>query len=285
MAHFDAWASAFGETRTSIELAPEGSGYRARTRFARFENLPELMAMFKETADIKTADMMNIPCPNANYHTIVADPTAVQKEMVTALSERAARIHSGGVDPSQDNILKIITDGRKIGLDQRLANPLLPDDPKSKVNLCAENITRIWGETREQRLTQLLFCDYSTPKSNIWVADKKSTRPYAEQMRTVAGRYLTMNSSVAFNVYDDLKAKLILKGIPPQEIAFIHEADTDEQKQALFAKVRKGQVRVLFGSTPKVGVGTNVQDKLIALHDLDCRVIRSYTNYTPRLVG
>jgi hypothetical protein len=241
MAHFDAWASTFGEARTSIELAPEGNGYRARTRFARFENLPELMSMFKEVADIKTADTLDLPRPKANFHTVVVKPTELQKGMVRDLSERAKAVHDKKVDPTQDNMLKITTDGRKIGLDQRLINPMLPDDPSSKVNACMENIFNIWERTADKRLTQAVFCDFSTP-----------------------------NADGRFNVYDDIKDKLIARGVPADEIAFIHDASTEAQKKELFAKVRQGKVRVLFGSTFKMGSGTNVQDRLIALHDIDC---------------
>ncbi|MDL2233176.1 hypothetical protein LJC63_06305 [Ruminococcaceae bacterium OttesenSCG-928-L11] len=241
MAHFDAWASTFGETQTAIELAPEGTGYRARTRFAKFQNLPELMNMFCEVADIKTADTLDLERPDAHFHTVVVKPTEIQKEMVAELSERAAAVHNKEVEPEQDNMLKITSDGRKIGLDQRLMNPMLPDDPASKVNACMENIYNIWEDSAEKRLTQLCFCDFSTP-----------------------------NKDGRFNVYDDIKGKLIAKGIPEDEIAFIHDANTETQKKELFAKVRSGKVRVLFGSTFKCGAGTNVQDRLVALHDLDC---------------
>lgn len=241
LTHFDAWASTFGETVTALELAPEGTGYRARTRFAKFHNLPELMCMFKEVADIKTADMLDLPRPKANYQTVVVKPTELQKDMVEELSERAREVHSGSVDPRNDNMLKITSDGRKIGLDQRLMNPLLPDDPDSKVNACMNNVYEMWRDTNADRLTQLVFCDFSTP-----------------------------NSDGRFNVYDDIRAKLIEKGVPEDEIAFIHDANTETRKKELFAKVRKGQVRILFGSTFKMGSGTNVQDRLIMLHDLDC---------------
>ena len=241
MMHFDSWASTFGETVNSVELAPEGTGYRARTRFSKFHNLPELMGMFKDVADIQTAEMLNLPRPKANYHTVVVEPSEMQKAMVQELSSRAALVHKGDVDPTEDNMLKIITDGRKIGLDQRLMNPSLPDDPGSKVNACMENVYRIWDETKAERLTQLIFCDFSTP-----------------------------NKDKRFNLYDDIRGKLLKKGVPEHEIAFIHEADSDEKKKELFAKVRKGQIRVLLGSTQKMGTGTNVQNKLIATHDLDC---------------
>ena len=238
--HFDAWASTFGETVTAIELAPEGTGYRARTRFAKFFNLPELMAMFKEVADIKTADQLHLPVPNAHYETMAVKPSVYQEEMVEALSERASKVHSGAVDPKEDNMLRITSDGRKLGLDQRLMNPLLPDEPGSKVNTCMENILRIYKEGDAQKLTQLVFCDLSTP-----------------------------HGDGSFNVYDDIRDKLVASGIPREEIQFIHDADTEIKKKELFAKVRSGQVRILFGSTQKLGAGTNVQDRLIALHDLD----------------
>ena len=246
LAHFDCWASTFGETVTAIELAPEGTGYRARTRFAKFFNLPELMNLFKEAADIKTADQLHLPTPEAVVHTVLAKPTEIQKEMVQELSQRAAAVHSGTVDASVDNMLKITSDGRKLGLDQRLINPLLPDDPQSKVNLCVENIAQIWRDGVEDKLTQLAFCDISTPRGDG-----------------------------SFNVYEDIRQKLMAKGVPETEIAFIHNADTEVKKKELFAKVRSGQVRVLLGSTSKMGAGTNVQDRLIALHDLDCRATRS----------
>ena len=238
--HFDAWASTFGETVTAIELAPEGTGYRARTRFAKFFNLPELMAMFKEVADIKTADQLHLPVPNAHYETMAVKPSVYQEEMVEALSERASKVHSGAIDPKEDNMLRITSDGRKLGLDQRLMNPLLPDEPGSKVNACMENILRIYKEGDAQKLTQLVFCDLSTP-----------------------------HGDGSFNVYDDIRDKLVASGIPKEEIQFIHDADTEIKKKELFARVRSGQVRILFGSTQKLGAGTNVQDRLIALHDLD----------------
>ena len=240
LTHFDSWASTFGETTTAIELAPEGTGYRARTRFAKFFNLPELMNMFKEVADIKTSDQLNLPVPDAKFETVVVQPSEFQKDMVADLSERAAAVHSGIVDPSVDNMLRITTDGRKIGLDQRLMNPMLPDDPNSKLNACVGNILRIWQEGQTDKLTQLVFCDFSTPKNNGM-----------------------------FNVYDDIKAKLLAAGVPSEEVAFIHNADTEAKKKDLFAKVRTGQVRVLLGSTQKMGAGTNVQDKLVAVHHLD----------------
>ena len=240
LTHFDAWASTFGETTTAIELAPEGTGYRARTRFAKFFNLPELMAMFKEAADIKTSDQLNLPVPDAKFETVVVKPSEIQQDMVQALSERAAEVHSGSVDPSVDNMLKITSDGRKIGLDQRLMNSALPDDPNSKLNACVNNVLRIWNDTKEQKLTQLIFCDMSTPKGDG-----------------------------SFNVYDDIRTKLLNAGVPEQEIEFIHNADTENKKAELFSKVRSGQVRVLLGSTAKMGAGTNVQTLLVAVHHLD----------------
>lgn len=261
MSHFDAWASTFGETTTAIELAPEGTGYRARTRFAKFFNLPELMNLFKEVADIKTADQLNLPRPTAHYETVVVKPSAYQQEMVQALSERAAAVHSGAVEPSVDNRLRITSDGRKLGLDQRLMNPLLPDDPGSKVNACVQNIVRIWREGAAEKLTQLVFCDLSTPRGKA--ASEKETADADTLLADETG-------SENFNVYDDIRAKLIAQGIPKEQIAFIHEANTEVRKKELFAKVRSGQVRVLMGSTAKMGAGTNVQDRLAALHDLDC---------------
>ena len=240
LTHFDCWASTFGETTTSIELAPEGTGYRARTRFAKFFNLPELMTMFKEVADIKTSDQLHLPVPEAKFETVLVKPSEIQKEMVQSLSERAGKINAGIVDASEDNMLCVTNDGRKIGLDQRLMNPLLPDDPNSKLNACVRNVLRIWEEGTEQRLTQLLFCDLSTPKGD--------------------GQ---------FNVYDDVKKKLLAAGVPETEVAFIHTADTEAKKKELFSKVRTGQVRILLGSTAKMGAGTNVQDRLVAVHHLD----------------
>ena len=261
MSHFDAWASTFGETTTAIELAPEGTGYRARTRFAKFFNLPELMNLFKEVADIKTADQLNLPRPTAHYETVVVKPSAYQQEMVQALSERAAAVHSGAVDPSVDNMLRITSEGRKLGLDQRLMNPFLPDDPGSKVNACVRNIVRIWREGAAEKLTQLVFCDLSTPRGKA--ASEKEAADADTLLADETG-------SENFNVYDDIRAKLIAQGIPKEQIAFIHEANTEVRKKELFAKVRSGQVRVLMGSTAKMGAGTNVQDRLAASHDLDC---------------
>ena len=240
LTHFDCWASTFGETTTAIELAPEGTGYRARTRFAKFFNLPELMSMFKEVADIKTSDQLHLPVPEAKFETVVAKPSDLQKEMVQGLSKRAAEIHSGAVDASVDNMLCVTNDGRKIGLDVRLMNPMLPDDPDSKLNVCVRNVLKIWEEGKDQKLTQLLFCDLSTPKND--------------------GN---------FNVYDDIRKKLIAAGVPESEIEFIHNADTEAKKAALFSKVRSGDVRVLLGSTAKMGAGTNVQQRLVAVHHLD----------------
>ena len=240
LTHFDAWASTFGETTTAIELAPEGTGYRARTRFAKFFNLPELMNMFQEAADIKTSDQLHLPVPEAKFETVVVKPSEIQQDMVKSLSERAAEVHSGAVDPSVDNMLKITSDGRKIGLDQRLMNPLTPDDPDSKLNACVDNVLRIWNETKEDNLTQLIFCDMSTPKGDG-----------------------------SFNVYDDIRTKLLAAGVPESEVEFIHNADTEGKKADLFSKVRSGKVRVLLGSTAKMGAGTNVQTLLVAVHHLD----------------
>ena len=274
LAHFDCWASTFGETTTAIELAPEGTGYRARTRFAKFYNLPELMSMFKIAADIKTADQLHLPRPEAVYHTEVSQPTAIQKEMVQMLSERAAKVHSGTVDPSNDNMLKITSDGRKLGLDQRIINPDLPDDPSSKVNRCVDNIFRIWQDGQAGKLTQLVFCDLSTPKI---AAAKRAEKPAGGALDNPELHALEtqlasdgITSDVPFSVYDDIRSKLVALGIPREQIAYIHEANTEVRKKELFAKVRSGQVRVLMGSTFKMGAGMNVQDRLIALHDLDC---------------
>ena len=239
--HFDSWAATFGEKVTAMELKPEGTGFRSKTRFAKFYNLPELISIWKEAADIQTADMLNLPTPEPEYITVTTDPSAFQKEMVEELGERAEAVRKGQVDPSVDNMLRITSDGRKLALDQRLQNPLLPDDPNSKVNACVKNVFQEWQDSTEIKGTQLVFCDLSTPKGD--------------------GK---------FNVYDDIKQKLIAKGIPPEEIAFIHDANTEAQKAELFAKVRRGQVRVLIGSTQKMGAGTNVQDRIVASHDLDC---------------
>lgn len=239
--HFDAWASTFGETVTALEIAPEGNGYRLKTRFARFYNLPELMQMFREVADIQTADMLNLPVPEAEYRVVKVKPTELQEEMVEELGNRAERVRNNEVNPREDNMLKITNDGRKLALDQRLSNPLLPDDPGSKVNACVEEIYRHWEDGKEKKLTQLVFCDLSTPKTDG-----------------------------TFSVYNDIRDKLLAKGIPPEEIAFIHDANTDVRKKELFSKVRRGAVRILMGSTFKMGAGTNVQDRIIASHDLDC---------------
>ena len=239
--HFDAWASTFGETVTALEIAPEGNGYRLKTRFARFYNLPELMQMFREVADIQTADMLNLPVPEAEYRVVKVKPTKLQEEMVEELGNRAERVRNNEVNPREDNMLKITNDGRKLALDQRLSNPLLPDDPGSKVNACVEEIYRHWEDGKEKKLTQLVFCDLSTPKTDG-----------------------------TFSVYNDIRDKLLARGIPPEEIAFIHDANTDVRKKELFSKVRRGAVRILMGSTFKMGAGTNVQDRIIASHDLDC---------------
>ena len=241
LGHFDSWAASFGETVTAIELSPEGTGYRAKTRFARFFNLPELISLFKESADVQTADMLNLPVPEAEYINEVLKPSETQQEMVSSFADRAERVRNGNVDPRNDNMLKITNDGRKLALDQRLINDLLPDEPESKVNLCVENAYQVWEESTLDKSTQLIFCDLSTPKADG-----------------------------TFNVYDDVREKLVAKGIPREEIAFIHEANTETKKAELFAKVRSGQVRILLGSTPKLGAGTNIQDRLIALHHLDC---------------
>ena len=274
LAHFDCWASTFGETQTAIELAPEGTGYRARTRFAKFFNLPELMTLFKEAADIKTSDQLNLPTPTPIYHNEVAQPTEIQKQMVQELSERAARVHAQLVDPGTDNMLKITSDGRKLGLDQRIINPNLPDDPNSKVNRCVDNIHRIWQDGQADRLTQLVFCDLSTPKTGATGAKAAKTAGGnldSPELNAVERLIDKENpDEPGFTVYDDIREKLVARGIPREQIAFIHEANTETRKKELFAKVRSGQVRVLMGSTFKMGAGMNVQDRLVALHDLDC---------------
>lgn len=239
--HFDSWASTFGETITALELAPEGTNYRAKTRFAKFYNLPELMLMFREVADIQTADMLKLPVPKVNYHNIKTKPSEIQTEMVASLAKRAEKIRARLVEPQVDNMLKVTNDGRKLALDQRMIDPMLPDDPESKVNTCIDNVHRIWGEHADTKAAQLIFCDLSTPKNDG-----------------------------SFNVYDDIREKLIRRGVPAEQIRFIHEATTDVQKKELFAKVRSGEVRILLGSTQKMGAGTNVQDRLVALHNLDC---------------
>ena len=269
MTHFDCWASRFGETVTALELAPEGTGYRARTRFSKFFNLPELMNLFKEVADIKTADQLNLPTPEVEYHNIVAQPTEHQQEMVKALSERASLVHSGTVDPSQDNMLKITSDGRKLGLDQRIVNQMLPDEPGTKVNQCVENIMQIWRDGEADKLTQLVFCDISTPQAKA-PASKAAKTLDNPLLHALEGAVPLPEQEPAFTVYDDIRQKLIVQGMPADQIAFIHEANTEVRKKELFSKVRTGQVRVLMGSTAKMGAGTNVQDRLVALHDLDC---------------
>ena len=241
LVHFDAWAADFAEKVTKLEYAPEGTGFRQKTRLAKFHNLPELMAMFKEFADIKTADDLNLPVPECETHNITVKPTENQKKLVQSLGERAKRIHNKLVTSDIDNMLMVTNDGRKIGLDQRLINPLLPDEPGTKVNVCVDNVFQIWNDTSDQRLTQLIFCDFSTPKGDG-----------------------------SFNLYDDIKNKLIDKGVPKNEVAFIHDAASKEAKENLFSKVRSGHIRILIGSTQKMGAGTNIQDKLIASHDLDC---------------
>ena len=240
LGHFDSWASSFGETQTAIELAPEGTGYRAKTRFAKFFNLPELIALFKESADIQTPDMLKLPVPEAEYENVVLKPSEYQQDMVASLADRAEAVRNRLVEPNQDNMLQITNDGRKLALDQRLINDMLPDSETSKASTCVEKAFEIWEQTKEQKSTQLIFCDLSTPKGNG-----------------------------TFNVYDDIKNKLVEKGVPPEEIAFIHEANTETRKAELFGKVRSGQVRFLLGSTQKMGAGTNVQDRLIALHHID----------------
>ena len=270
MTHFDCWASRFGETVTALELAPEGTGYRARTRFSKFFNLPELMNLFKEVADIKTADQLNLPTPEVEYHNIVAQPTEHQKEMVQVLSERASRVHSGSVDPSEDNMLKITGDGRKLGLDQRIINQLLPDEPGTKVNQCVGNIMQIWREGEADKLTQLVFCDISTPQAQS-ASSKKAAKALDNPTLHALEQAVPLDEpEPAFTIYEDIRQKLIAQGMPAEQIAFIHEAKTEVQKKELFSKVRTGQVRVLLGSTSKMGAGTNVQDRLVALHDLDC---------------
>lgn len=293
LVHFDCWASTFGETVTAIELAPEGTGYRARTRFARFYNLPELMLLFKEAADIKTADQLNLPTPKAVYHNEVAQPSELQKEMVKKLSERAAAVHSGAVDPHLDNMLKITSDGRKLGLDQRVINPMLPDNPGSKVNLCVNNVFRFWHDGLDKKLTQLVFCDISTPKGRTAAKESRAVRAGGKlaggtELHALQDVTPEADAPESFSVYSDIRDKLIARGVPAGEIAFIHDADTEVKKKELFAKVRAGQVRVLMGSTAKMGAGMNVQDLLIASHDLDCpwrpgdleqrsgRIIRQY---------
>ena len=269
MTHFDCWASRFGETVTALELAPEGTGYRARTRFSKFFNLPELMNLFREVADIKTADQLHLPTPEVEYHNIVAQPTEQQKEMVQVLSERASKVHSGSVDPSVDNMLKITGDGRKLGLDQRIINQLLPDEPGTKVNQCVGNIMQIWRDGEADKLTQLVFCDISTPQAKA-PASKAAKTLDNPLLHGLEEAIPLDEPEPAFTIYEDIRQKLIAQGMPAEQIAFIHEAKTEVQKKELFSKVRTGQVRVLLGSTSKMGAGTNVQDRLVALHDLDC---------------
>ena len=262
MLHFDCWASRFGETVTALELAPEGTGYRARTRFAKFFNLPELMNLFREVADIKTADQLNLPVPEAEYLVFTSKPTEIQKDMVKQLSERASRVHSGAVDAKEDNMLKITSDGRKLGLDQRVVNPQLPDERGTKVNQCVENVLKYWRDGEAEKLTQLVFCDLSTPKA-------RSAARIAAKAEAGALELPEEPAAKDFTIYDDIRGKLIEGGMPAEQIAFIHDADTEARKKELFSKVRSGQVRVLLGSTAKMGAGTNVQDRLVALHDLD----------------
>ena len=271
--HFDDWASDYGETVTAIELSPEGTGYRARTRFAKFFNLPELMNLFKEVADIKTADQLHLPTPEVAYHTIATKPTQIQQDMVKALSERASKVHSGAVSPDVDNMLKITSDGRKLGLDQRIINPMLPDEETTKVNQCVANILQYWRDGEEEKLTQLVFCDISTPKTTPSQRAAKAspgTLDSPEIHALESAISLEESAETPFTVYEDVRQKLIDAGMPPEQIAFIHDANTEVKKRELFAKVRSGQVRVLMGSTAKMGAGTNVQDRLVALHDLDC---------------
>ena len=273
MGHFDCWASRFGETTTALELAPEGTGYRARTRFAKFFNLPELMNLFKEVADIKTADQLHLPTPEVAYHTIATKPTQIQQDMVKALSERASKVHSGAVSPDVDNMLKITSDGRKLGLDQRIINPMLPDEETTKVNQCVANILQYWRNGEADKLTQLVFCDISTPKtapSQRAAKASPGTLDSPEIHALESAISLEESAETPFTVYEDVRQKLIDAGMPPEQIAFIHDANTEVKKRELFAKVRSGQVRVLMGSTAKMGAGTNVQDRLVALHDLDC---------------
>ena len=273
MGHFDCWASRFGETTTALELAPEGTGYRARTRFAKFFNLPELMNLFKEVADIKTADQLDLPTPEVEYHTYASKPTEIQKEMVKTLSERASKVHSGAVDAKEDNMLKITSDGRKLGLDQRVIDPMLPDEGGTKVNQCVENILQFWRDGEGKKLTQLVFCDISTPKGRSTPVAAKAAggnldSPEIHALESMIP--LDEPETPKFTIYDDIRQKLIAGGMPPEQIAFIHDADTEVRKRELFGKVRSGQIRVLLGSTAKMGAGTNVQDRLIASHDLDC---------------
>ena len=275
LTHFDSWASIFGETVTKVELAPEGK-YRPRTRFARFYNLPELMAMFRETADIKTADQLNLPVPEVEYHTEKALASEEQKQLVQELSDRAAAVHAGQVNPKIDNMLSITNDARKLGLDQRLINPLFPDNPGSKLNMCVKNVFRIWEDGQADKLTQLIFCDLSTPKAAAAATRDKTAMAAGNKvaggtdLHALGNLLEDIKPDAPFSVYEDIRSKLVAMGIPEREIAFIHDANTDAKKKELFAKVRSGRVRVLMGSTFKMGAGMNVQDRLIALHDLDC---------------
>ena len=275
LAHFDNWVSVFGETVSSVELGPEGK-YRVRNRLANFYNLTELMSMFREAADIKTADQLDLPAPEVEFHVEKALPTPEQKELVEELANRAARVHTGRVDPKVDNMLKITNNGRKLGLDQRLINPNFPDNPESKVNMCVSNIVRIWREGQADRLTQIVFCDLSTPKGKAAATRERTARRAGD--RTAGGAEIhalgnllgNIEPDAPFSVYEDIRDKLIARDVPANQIAFIHDADTEAKKKELFAKVRSGKVRVLMGSTFKMGAGTNVQDRLIAMHDLDC---------------
>ena len=276
LGHFDSWAASFGETVTAIELSPEGTGYRAKTRFARFFNLPELISLFKESADVQTADMLNLPVPEAEYINEVLKPSETQQEMVSSFADRAEQVRNGNVNPKIDNMLKITNDGRKLALDQRLINPMLPDNPDSKVNMCVNNILRIWREGQADKLTQLVFCDISTPKSKAAAQRDRSAMAVGDKIVGGADLHALVDTlddvkpDAPFSVYEDIRDKLIAGGVPAHEIAFIHDANTDARKKELFSKVRRGQVRVLMGSTFKMGAGMNVQDRLIALHDLDC---------------
>ena len=261
--HFDNWAATFGEQVTAVELKPEGTGFRLKTRFARFYNLPELISRWKEAADIQTADMLKLPVPEVEYITVQTEPSEAQKLMVKGLADRAEKIRKERIDPRTDNMLKITSDGRKLALDQRIINPLLPDDPGSKVNACVNNVFQIWKDSTPQKGTQLIFSDLSTPKGR---SEGDSTK--SDTTETPSNREAAPEENAS--VYEDIRKKLIVKGIPAEQIAFIHNASTEAQKAELFAKVRSGQVRVLLGSTQKMGAGTNVQTKLIASHDLDC---------------
>ena len=267
--HFDNWAATFGEQVTAVELKPEGTGFRLKTRFSRFYNLPELMNLWKEAADIQTAEMLKLPVPEAEYVTVQTEPSEIQKKMVEELAERAERIRAGRVDPSEDNLLKITSDGRKLALDQRLMNPLLPDDPGSKVNACVEKVYEIWEESTAVKGAQLIFSDLSTPKGKMGKTGMKKEGD-KQAGREINGGMAEQEGILEESIYEDIRKKLIFKGIPEEEIAFIHQANTDARKAELFAKVRAGKVRVLLGSTGKMGAGTNAQTRLVASHDLDC---------------